>query len=159
MLKKIHQLESYTGGDQGFLNSYFPDLRNAPLLPILAKDRFTSLLGISSEEAHINNEGIPSLQSPVQGQSMLHKNKSLRTETGCSTPEPLTDCSGVFLTLVSLYSGCLQRLESGMNADLGLYVLGNKWMMPEDSIKVIHFTLGPFKPWTWWVSWFVPAYG
>lgn len=46
------------------------------------------------------------------------------------------------------------RLPTKYNADIGLYLLNsNKWMIPESQIKIIHYTLGPFKPWNWWTSW------
>lgn len=48
------------------------------------------------------------------------------------------------------------RLPTRFNADIGLYVLNsNRWMIPEDKISVVHFTLGPIKPWQWWSSWVI----
>ena len=31
------------------------------------------------------------------------------------------------------------------------------WPLPRDSLRVLHFTLGPLKPWQWWAPWLVPA--
>lgn len=90
MMSKVTTLPSYTGGDQGFLNSYYPGFPNA----------------------HVFEPNLPS--RPV--------------------PE-------------------MQRLSTLYNADVGLYMLANKWMVNESELRVIHYTLGPLKPWDWWTSW------
>jgi hypothetical protein len=28
-----------------------------------------------------------------------------------------------------------------------------QWMVDENELRVIHYTLGPLKPWDWWTSW------
>ncbi|KAI8114133.1 hypothetical protein M9434_002259 [Picochlorum sp. BPE23] len=44
------------------------------------------------------------------------------------------------------------RLPTQYNADLGLFVLNrNRWAI--DTVRVIHYTLGPVKPWAWWSYW------
>ena len=44
------------------------------------------------------------------------------------------------------------RLPTQYNADLGLFVLNrNRWAI--DTVSVIHYTLGPVKPWAWWSYW------
>uniref|UniRef100_A0A0D9VII9 Hexosyltransferase n=1 Tax=Leersia perrieri TaxID=77586 RepID=A0A0D9VII9_9ORYZ len=92
MMEKVNSLPSYTGGDQGFLNSYYADFASSrvyePKKPIV--------------------------------------------------PEPAT-----------------QRLSTLYNADVGLYMLANKWMVDEKELRVIHYTLGPLKPWDWWTAWLV----
>eukprot|EP00210_Caulerpa_lentillifera_P005197 g4966.t1 len=94
MMSKIHTLSSYTGGDQGFFNSYFKNFVNAPLYD-------------------------PT--SPPSGEDVK-----------------------------------MMKLPTVYNADIGLYVLNsNRWMIPESQLKIIHYTLGPFKPWYWWASWIV----
>ncbi|XP_076903620.1 inositol phosphorylceramide glucuronosyltransferase 1-like [Bidens hawaiensis] len=47
----------------------------------------------------------------------------------------------------------MERLSTIYNADVGLYMLANKWMVDEKELCVIHYTLGPLKPWDWWTSW------
>jgi len=48
----------------------------------------------------------------------------------------------------------LARLPTGYNADVGLHVLNsNRWPIPEDQLAVLHFTLGPVKPWQWHSTW------
>ncbi|MBA0754708.1 hypothetical protein Gogos_021663 [Gossypium gossypioides] len=47
----------------------------------------------------------------------------------------------------------MERLSTLYNADVGLYMLANKWMVDESELRVIHYTLGPLKPWDWWTSW------
>ncbi|KAJ8770192.1 hypothetical protein K2173_011527 [Erythroxylum novogranatense] len=95
MMSKVNTLQSYTGGDQGFLNSYYPEFPNA----------------------HVFEPFLP--------QELLH-----------SRPVPE-----------------MERLSTLYNADVGLYMLANKWMVDESELRVIHYTLGPLKPWDWWTSW------
>ncbi|GAB4855358.1 Inositol phosphorylceramide glucuronosyltransferase 1 [Ancistrocladus abbreviatus] len=97
MMGKVSTLPSYTGGDQGFLNSYYVGFANAHLFdPDLSPEELKS--------------------RPV--------------------PE-------------------MQRLSTLYNADVGLYMLANKWMVDEKELRVIHYTLGPLKPWDWWTAWLV----
>uniref|UniRef100_A0A7N0VHZ7 Hexosyltransferase n=2 Tax=Kalanchoe fedtschenkoi TaxID=63787 RepID=A0A7N0VHZ7_KALFE len=95
MMSKVTTLPSYTGGDQGFLNSYYAGFANAHLFE-------------------------PNLPEEVRK----------------SRPVPE-----------------MERLSTLYNADVGLYMLANKWMVNEDELRVIHYTLGPLKPWDWWTSW------
>ncbi|MFQ6650738.1 hypothetical protein Gotur_022283 [Gossypium turneri] len=95
MMSKVSTLPSYTGGDQGFLNSYYSDFPNA----------------------HVFDPNIPE-------------------EVLKSRPAPE-----------------MERLSTLYNADVGLYMLANKWMVDESELRVIHYTLGPLKPWDWWTSW------
>ncbi|KAH7543340.1 inositol phosphorylceramide glucuronosyltransferase 1 [Ziziphus jujuba] len=95
MMSKVKTLSSYTGGDQGFLNSYFPKFANA----------------------HVFEPNLP-------------------PEELKSRPVPE-----------------MERLSTLYNADVGLYMLANKWMVDERELRVIHYTLGPLKPWDWWTSW------
>ncbi|KAL0005454.1 hypothetical protein SO802_013015 [Lithocarpus litseifolius] len=92
MMSKVKTLFSYTGGDQGFLNSYYTGFPNA----------------------HVFEPNLP-----IDSRSV---------------PE-------------------MQRLSTLYNADVGLYMLANKWMVNESELRVIHYTLGPLKPWDWWTSW------
>ncbi|KAE8651720.1 inositol phosphorylceramide glucuronosyltransferase 1 [Cucumis sativus] len=95
MMSKVNTLPSYTGGDQGFLNSYYSNFPNA----------------------HVFEPNLP--------QEVLRSRP---------TPE-------------------MERLSTLYNADVGLYMLANKWMVDESELRVIHYTLGPLKPWDWWTSW------
>ncbi|PKI39091.1 hypothetical protein CRG98_040515 [Punica granatum] len=95
MMAKVNTLYSYTGGDQGFLNSYYPEFPNA----------------------HVFEPNLP-------------------PEVLNSRPVPE-----------------MERLSTLYNADVGLYMLANKWMVDEKELRVIHYTLGPLKPWDWWTSW------
>lgn len=97
MMTKVTTLYSYTGGDQGFLNSYYADFANAKLF-----------------------------------------DPSVPMEELKSRPAPE-----------------MQRLSTLYNADVGLYMLANKWMVNETHLRVIHYTLGPLKPWDWWTAWLV----
>ncbi|XP_065852116.1 inositol phosphorylceramide glucuronosyltransferase 1 isoform X2 [Euphorbia lathyris] len=95
MMSKVTTLHSYTGGDQGFLNSYYSEFPNA----------------------HVFEPSLPQ-------------------EVRKSRPVPP-----------------MERLSTLYNADVGLYMLANKWMVNETQLHVIHYTLGPLKPWDWWTSW------
>ncbi|CAH9146760.1 unnamed protein product [Cuscuta epithymum] len=97
MISKVTTLHSYTGGDQGFLNSYYAGFPNAHLFE-------------------------PNLPLDVLKSRPLPK---------------------------------MERLSTLYNADVGLYMLANKWMVDEKELRVIHYTLGPLKPWDWWTSWLV----
>uniref|UniRef100_A0A1J3FEJ8 Hexosyltransferase n=1 Tax=Noccaea caerulescens TaxID=107243 RepID=A0A1J3FEJ8_NOCCA len=97
MMKQVKTLSSYTGGDQGFLNSYYPDFPNARVFD-------------------------PSLSPQV-----------VKTR-----PVPK-----------------MERLSTLYNADVGLYMLANKWMVDDSKLHIIHYTLGPLKPWDWWTAWLV----
>ena len=46
-------------------------------------------------------------------------------------------------------------LPSRYNADIGLYVFNsNRWLL-EGQLKVVHYTMGSFKPWFWWCGWLI----
>ncbi|KAI9078442.1 hypothetical protein K1719_039661 [Acacia pycnantha] len=95
MMRKVKTLPSYTGGDQGFLNSYYSGFPNAHVFePNLTP-------------AVLNSRPVPEME----------------------------------------------RLSTLYNADVGLYMLANKWMVDENELRVIHYTLGPLKPWDWWTAW------
>ena len=34
-----------------------------------------------------------------------------------------------------------------------LWSINMQWMVDEKELRVIHYTLGPLKPWDWWTSW------
>ncbi|CAG7890807.1 unnamed protein product [Brassica rapa] len=97
MVKQVKTLSSYTGGDQGFLNSYYPDFPNARVF-----------------------------------------DPSLSPEAVKARPVPK-----------------MERLSTLYNADVGLYMLANKWMVDDSKLHIIHYTLGPLKPWDWWTAWLV----
>ncbi|KAK1260842.1 putative glucuronosyltransferase PGSIP6 [Acorus gramineus] len=95
MMSKVNTLPSYTGGDQGFLNSYYAGFASAHVFdPTLSWDV-------------VNSRPVPEME----------------------------------------------RLSTLYNADVGLYMLANKWMVEEKELRVIHYTLGPLKPWDWWTAW------
>lgn len=95
MMTKVNTLPSYTGGDQGFLNSYYSDFPNAHLF-----------------DPHLSEEERNARPLPT-----------------------------------------MERLSTLYNADVGLYMLANKWMVNETELRVVHYTLGPLKPWDWWTAW------
>ncbi|KAH7675965.1 Protein T10B10.8, partial [Aphelenchoides avenae] len=82
MESSAHTLESYDGGDQGFLNSFFWQVKYAPM----------------------------------------------------------------FAPNITWHERIL-RLSSAYNYDVGMYYLRNRQLVKP---KIIHYTLGPLKPWKWW---------
>ena len=43
------------------------------------------------------------------------------------------------------------RLHSGYNPDTSIYYFWSGWkLINEKQVKIIHYTLGPVKPWKWW---------
>ena len=86
MKSKLREYESYDGGDQGFLNSYFPELKY----------------------------------------SLMFNAKGKEPSTG------------------------YMRLPAGYNADIGVYYMLLRWSMPPEELMIVHYTLGPMKPWKWW---------
>ena len=85
--RRIQSIGSYTGGDQGFLNYYYKELKYAPMFR--------------------GNETRP---------------------------------NGKFL-----------RLPAEYNGDIAVFYSNSKWMYT-DVVEpyVLHYTLGPVKPWKWW---------
>ena len=86
MSNKLGVLGSYTGGDQGFLNVYFNEVKYHTLF-----NRNTS--------------------KPDEG---------------------------------------YMRLPAGYNADVGIYYTVSQWRIPQEELMILHYTLGPVKPWRWW---------
>ena len=44
------------------------------------------------------------------------------------------------------------RLAAGFNGDIGMYYLDNKWVIPPENLRILHYTMGPVKPWKWWAN-------
>eukprot|EP00890_Picochlorum_soloecismus_P001769 jgi/Picsp_1/2593/NSC_00824-R1_plant glycogenin-like starch initiation protein len=110
MMGRIYSLPSYTGGDQGFLNSYFSSFAESP---IFDPEEGKMLSELWSSQVVVGN-----------------KNKVNKGNVN------------------------MARLPTKYNADLGLYVMNsNRWPISEESIGVIHYTLGTIKPWDWWSVW------
>ncbi|KAL2942626.1 Inositol phosphorylceramide glucuronosyltransferase 1 [Bienertia sinuspersici] len=78
--------------------------------------------------------------SKVLFDDMLNKVSTLPSYTGEQKTRPAPE---------------MERLSTLYNADVGLYMLANKWMVDEKELRVIHYTLGPLKPWDWWTAWLV----
>uniref|UniRef100_A0A8R1DHF4 glycogenin glucosyltransferase n=1 Tax=Caenorhabditis japonica TaxID=281687 RepID=A0A8R1DHF4_CAEJA len=87
MQEKVVSTVSYDGGDQGFLNSFFNDLKYSPMYDSTRKS---------------------------------------------------SDCA--------IYS--MRRLSAKFNYDIGMYYLNNGRFLVDPNI--IHYTMGPTKPWFWW---------
>jgi hypothetical protein len=46
-----------------------------------------------------------------------------------------------------------------LDLDLIFSKLLLQWMVDEKELRVIHYTLGPLKPWDWWTAWLVKPVG
>ncbi|EYC40759.1 hypothetical protein Y032_0599g478 [Ancylostoma ceylanicum] len=89
LLEKASQLPTYDGGDQGFMNSYFDQLKFTPMF----------------DHKHPNNQKYQSEQ---------------------------------------------RRLSAEFNYDIGMYYINGGKLLVDPVI--IHYTLGPLKPWIWWTT-------
>ncbi|CAI2358207.1 unnamed protein product [Caenorhabditis sp. 36 PRJEB53466] len=87
MEQKVQTAVSYDGGDQGFLNTYFNDLKYAPMYEPTRKDSYC-------------------------------------------------------------HNFTMKRLSAKFNYDIGMYYLNNGRFLVDPDI--IHYTMGPTKPWLWW---------
>eukprot|EP00873_Tetraselmis_striata_P046176 jgi/Tetstr1/466440/TSEL_010968.t1 len=45
------------------------------------------------------------------------------------------------------------RLTTDLNSDVGAYIINSGQWHHSTRPKVLHYTLGPFKPWHWWMGW------
>lgn len=71
-----------------------------------------------------------------------------------SSGQDLCSLNGKVKMISGEKSVCLRRLYTYYNADVGLYIAnGNRWPIPETNISILHYTLGPIKPWKWWSIW------
>ena len=43
------------------------------------------------------------------------------------------------------------RMPTELNADIAIYYISNCWSIKGD-VKIIHYTMGPIKPWIWWTD-------
>ena len=46
----------------------------------------------------------------------------------------------------------LMRMPAGLNSDVGMYYINSRWNIPKSEVRIIHYTLGPIKPWFWWTD-------
>lgn len=121
---------SYTGGDQGFLNAVFPDLPAALLF---------------TPAAHLDTHSSSSTHS-------AHSSRRQVQESVQHHPEAAASGNGS--------SARTMRLPTVYNSDIGLFVVnGNRWPVPRSELHVLHYTLGPLKPWHWWGSWLLAEAG
>ncbi|KAK6136085.1 hypothetical protein DH2020_030190 [Rehmannia glutinosa] len=141
MMTKVNTMYSYTGGDQGFLNSYFPDFANARIF-----DPYASPEELKSRPTP-QMERLSTLYNADVGLYMLaNKVTSLNTDESDETHS----CAYVLLCL------CLSPYNMGLLILLlNVLRVWDKWMVDDDKLHVIHYTLGPLKPWDWWTHWLV----
>lgn len=45
----------------------------------------------------------------------------------------------------------MMRMPTELNADIAFYYISNSWSFKRD-VKIIHYTMGPIKPWIWWTN-------
>ncbi|WVY94152.1 hypothetical protein V8G54_033240 [Vigna mungo] len=123
MISKIKTTASYTGGDQGFLNSYFSGFPNAHVFE-------------------------PNLSPEVLNTRPVPEMERLSTLYNADV--------GLYMLANKLnYAGSAHLSSVEMEDILGLVAQINDypWMVDENELRVIHYTLGPLKPWDWWTSW------
>ncbi|CAM9461097.1 unnamed protein product [Ectocarpus sp. 6 AP-2014] len=143
----IGELDSYTGGDQGFLNSFYPYFAACPAFepyPILG----SRLAGVGSGVEEINGgggggggrrralEGGRELDSWVRPKGWGCK----RLPTRYNGDWPLLFVDGDLQVV--------QGKEAGPEAPAD-------WKRRK-KVKILHFTFGTAKPWNWWTYPFLP---
>ena len=118
-------------GDQGFLNSYFHDLPAAPLFD-------------------------PERDATSEGGAAP---RVLRLPTAFNADVGLYVLNGCVAAVM-----CMQRMPLGLTQPApartcvdGSRCCSERWPLPASSLRVLHFTLGPLKPWHWPATWLVPA--
>ncbi len=124
-------------GDQGFLNAYFAALPGAPLFePESAPEG-----GAPDAAEHSAARALwrlPTAYNADVGLYVLNRRAhawrklALRARASCACAD-----------------ACALRCAARAHS--------NTWPLPRSSLRVLHFTLGPLKPWQWWAPWLVPA--
>ncbi|KAG6521767.1 hypothetical protein ZIOFF_018893 [Zingiber officinale] len=177
MMSKVTTLYSYTGGDQGFLNTYYSDFPNAHLFePDLSTDAMKT-------RPVPEMERLSTLYNADVGLYML-ANKVLKIslmfliDMVLKLSKMLSNRYAVHRAHLGYFRslGAIANLVGNEAIDgygfpieverlgeavgwLNLWGTTNKgasdvnWMVDEKELKVIHYTLGPLKPWDWWTAW------
>ncbi|KAG4997600.1 hypothetical protein JHK85_029039 [Glycine max] len=166
MMSKVKTLPSYTGGDQGFLNSYYSGFPNAHLFePNLSPDMLDT-------RPVPEMERLSTLYNADVGLYML-ANKIFFVIVGNNILIEVIKIKIMMFVIERLneleekLEGMEAIIEAWINVDeklvnfekilLEMQTLMGKyaWMVDENELRVIHYTLGPLKPWDWWTSWLV----
>lgn len=150
MMAAVPSTPSYTGGDQGFLNSFLPDFPEAPLFdprrgrqlsevatwrsdapgaPGLAVSGPAPLATLPWQPSHWQPCPAPSLRCrlPAGRARVQRRCQAALALPGASSLSPALACSRLLQ---------LGRLPTVYNADLGLYLLNsNRWTLPAEEIR------------------------
>ncbi|URE07156.1 cryptochrome 2 [Musa troglodytarum] len=123
-------------GDQGFLNSYYSDFPNAHVFePDLSSDAMNSIPVPEMQR-------LSTLYNADVGLYMLANkflNLSRERTAGSSTTDGLPLELPQLLLFVASAAAAVHSAAT--------------WMVDEKELRVIHYTLGPLKPWDWWTAW------
>uniref|UniRef100_A0A1I7YXJ0 Glyco_trans_2-like domain-containing protein n=1 Tax=Steinernema glaseri TaxID=37863 RepID=A0A1I7YXJ0_9BILA len=124
LLSKIGALNSYDGGDQGFLNSYFAELKLAPIPDQkVYKDLLSKIGALNSYDG--GDQGFLNSYFAELKLAPMFDGNSTQDQT----------------------SARLLRLPAEYNFDVGVYYLEGRMLLEP---RVLHFTMGLLKPWRWW---------
>ncbi|RZB87585.1 Inositol phosphorylceramide glucuronosyltransferase 1 [Glycine soja] len=148
MMSKVKTLPSYTGGDQGFLNSYYSGFPNAHLFePNLSPDMLDT-------RPVPEMERLSTLYNADVGLYML-ANKIFFVIVGNNILIEVIKIK-IMMFVIERLNELEEKLE-GMEAIIEAWINVDEklWMVDENELRVIHYTLGPLKPWDWWTSWLV----
>ncbi|KAL0317172.1 UNVERIFIED_CONTAM: Inositol phosphorylceramide glucuronosyltransferase 1, partial [Sesamum angustifolium] len=128
MMTKVNTMYSYTGGDQGFLNSYFPDFANARIFDPYA----------SAEE--LKSRPIPQMER-------------LSTLYNADVGLYMLANKVTSLCLFCIFCGYPPVRRRGCYCSSKHYDGLGGWLMRQNFVLFI--TTGPLKPWDWWTHWLV----
>ncbi|KAL2325364.1 hypothetical protein Fmac_024422 [Flemingia macrophylla] len=231
MISKVKTLPSYTGGDQGFLNSYYSGFPNAHVFepnltpemlatrPVPEMERLSTLYNADVGLYMLANKGLLEEIGRLNELEEDLERMEYRIEAWVSVDEKLANFEKILLEVRKLTDQCSED-EKGSSKEMTLLAktriqaiqyrgnlldmpalggsyewqnggdnktldkdeevvanvvdkynveepvtyflaLGTKlifqqeWMVDENELRVIHYTLGPLKPWDWWTSWLV----
>ncbi|CAM9319029.1 unnamed protein product [Ectocarpus sp. 12 AP-2014] len=179
----IGELDSYTGGDQGFLNSFYPYFAACPAFepyPILG----SRLAGVGSGMEEINGGGGGGGRRVLGGDrdldSVLVEGRGVEDKSGGERQAVAMEREGGTRRRRLAGEGAewvrpkgwgCKRLPTRYNGDWpllfvdgDLQVVQGKEAGPEapadwkrrKKVKILHFTFGTAKPWNWWTYPFLP---
>lgn len=168
------ELDSYTGGDQGFLNSYYSEFARCPMFePLIAQleSLETTNTGVVTYEPHISTENnhmaidLPphsGRQKQWQDEQMKNIEEKAKQNVQEGNLEPDLSC----WRLPSRYNGDwpllfvdgdVQRAQGGGRGSRD-EKMPEYWQLGK-RVKILHFTFGTAKPWVFWTYPFLPYVG
>ncbi|CAM9587286.1 unnamed protein product, partial [Phaeothamnion confervicola] len=178
MRSKFGLLDSYTGGDQGFLNSYYPGFAASPLfepfapppppppppppLPTLGDGALPGDAG-GAAAGTARAQSWRSLVGPAAAASAMGGGDASAVAVSAATGGVVVGGDGLDLRckrLPTRYNGDwpLLFVDGDIQAAQRLDGAPSDWQRRK-RVRILHFTFGAAKPWHWWARPFLPYVG